>query len=91
MVFRPVKNKVFSYVEVSEPDYAQLGAAGSESALLEKLHRQLGDSEGTSSLEERATEALEQGALTKKQLASLAEQDPALVTQLIRSWLSEGA
>jgi len=90
MIFRPVKNKVFSYVEVSEPDYAQLNAAGKDPALLEKLQQQLGQLEGSKGLGERASEALEQGAVTKKQLSNLAEKDPALVTQLIRSWLSEG-
>jgi flagellar M-ring protein FliF len=90
MIFRPVKNKVFSYVEVSEPDYAQLNAAGKDPALLEKLQQQLGQLEGSKGLEERVSEALEQGAVTKKQLSNLAEKDPALVTQLIRSWLSEG-
>ena len=90
MIFRPVKNKVFSYVEVSEPDYAQLNAAGKDPALLEKLQQQLGQLEGSKSLEDRSSEALEQGAVTKKQLSNLAEKDPALVTQLIRSWLSEG-
>jgi flagellar M-ring protein FliF len=90
MVFRPVKNKVFSYVEVSEPDYAQLNAAGEDSAIMEKLQQQLGQLEGAKGLEEGSGESLEEGALTKKQLASLAENDPTLVTQLIRSWLSEG-
>lgn len=91
MVFRPVKNKVFSYVEVSEPDYAQLNAAGSDPALVKRLQQQLGQLEGGKDLEEGIADSLQQGALTKKQLSSLAEKDPTLVTQLIRSWLSEGA
>jgi flagellar M-ring protein FliF len=90
MIFRPVKNKVFSYVEVSDTDYAQLNAAGKDPALLEKLQQQLGQLEGAKGTEDMAPEPLEQGAVTKKQLATLAENDPSLVTQLIRSWLSEG-
>ena len=90
MVFRPVKNRVFSYVEVSDPDYAQLKAARKDSALLEKLQRQLGQLEGSKGGKEPVAESLEEGAVTKKQLVSLAEKDPSLVTQLIRSWLSEG-
>jgi flagellar biosynthesis/type III secretory pathway M-ring protein FliF/YscJ len=89
MIFRPVKNKVFSYVEVSDPDYAQLNSATKDPALLEKLQQQLGQLEGAKGGEELAAEP-EQGAITKKQLATLAENDPNLVTQLIRSWLSEG-
>ncbi len=90
MVFRPVKNRVFSYVEVSDPGYAQLKSAGKDSALVEKLQRQLGQLEGLKDSKEPVAEALEEGAMTKKQLISLAEKDPSLVTQLIRSWLSEG-
>jgi len=66
-------------------------AAGKDPALLEKLQQQLGQLEGASSLDEVGPDALGQGAVTKKQLATLAENDPSLVTQLIRSWLSEGA
>jgi flagellar M-ring protein FliF len=90
MVFRPVKNKVFSYVEVSEPDYAQLNATSSDPALVEKLQQQLGQLEGAKGLGEVSADSLESGALTKKQLSTMAENDPSLVTQLIRSWLSEG-
>ena len=90
MIFRPVKNKVFSYVEVSDSDYAQLNAPGKDPALLEKLQQQLGQLEGAKGTEDMAPEPLEQGAVTKKQLAALAENDPSIVTQLIRSWLSEG-
>jgi len=90
MIFRPVKNRVFSYVEVSDTDYAQLNSAAKDPALLEKLRQQLGQIEGSNSLDQGTTETLEQGGLTKRQLATLAEKDPNLVTQLVRSWLSEG-
>ena len=90
MIFRPVKNRVFSYVEVSDTDYAQLNSAAKDPALLEKLRQQLGQIEGSKSLDQGTTETLEQGGLTKRQLATLAEKDPNLVTQLVRSWLSEG-
>jgi len=90
MIFRPVKNRVFSYVEVSDTDYAQLNSATKDPALLKKLQQQLGQIEGSKSLEDGTAEILEQGGLSKRQLATLAEKDPNMVTQLVRSWLSEG-
>jgi flagellar biosynthesis/type III secretory pathway M-ring protein FliF/YscJ len=91
MVFRPVKNKVFSYVEVSEPEYARLADAGEDPALIERLQKQLGQMDKGKILPQGQREdELGPGALTKKQLSTLAENDPGLITQLIRSWLSEG-
>jgi flagellar biosynthesis/type III secretory pathway M-ring protein FliF/YscJ len=78
-------------VEVSEPEYARLPDAAQDSALVERLQKQLGQMDKGKSLSEgEAEDELEPGGLSKKQLATLAEKDPSLITQLIRSWLSEG-
>lgn len=82
MIFRPVKKRVFSYVEVSEADLGEL--SGGDRARLEK-----GEA-AKKLLEASIPEELDVRTVKKKKLAELAKEDPALVTQIVRSWLSEG-
>lgn len=95
MIFRPVKKKVFSYVEFTDPEYAQLAAATQNPELVHRLEEKmarLGDPNRRALGEgQKPGDVMEEKAIIKKQLVSLAESDPNLVTQLVRSWLSEGA
>jgi flagellar M-ring protein FliF len=81
-IFRPVKKRVFSYVEVSDAELA--GLEGGQVP-------QLGEGEEAAQLEEaEVPEKIDIEAMKKKKLAELAKEDPGLVTQIVRSWLSEG-
>ena len=86
LIFRPVKKRVFSYVELSQPELGQLAAGvGGDAELAAQVQGQL----GMASMSGEA-EVSEEAGNTKKELLSLAKEDPDRVTNLVRSWLSEG-
>ncbi len=89
MIFRPVKNRVFSYVEVEKMNKGQLAASIKDPELLRQLESALsGDhalSEGK--LLHKPTDP---ETAMRKEILRLAKEDPQAVTHLIRSWLSEG-
>ncbi len=90
LIFRPVKKRVFSYVELSQPEFAQLAAgagAASDAELAGQVQAQLGGAEPMSG----GAQITEKTKDTKRELLSLAQEDPDRVTNLVRSWLSEGA
>lgn len=86
LIFRPVKNRVFSFVEL---DSAAQGAltAGEGAAGQARLS---GGEPGSAGALKGAEEAFSEKALLKKQLVSMAESEPAMITQVIKSWLSGG-
>lgn len=86
VIFRPVKNRVFSYVEVEKTP--AVPAQLKDPALLKQLETAL-----TSELALPAPEANASSpeAIMKRELLKIAKEDPQAVTQLIRSWMSEGA
>lgn len=87
-IFKPVKNKVFSFVEFSEPEYAQLAAATNDPEMIRQLEEKMARLKGkTASL---PGAAMGEGSELKQQLVELARQNPTAVSGLIRSWLSEG-
>lgn len=90
LIFRPVKKRVFSYVELSEPEFAQLAGAGGN--LARQIEGQLGSGEAASGGLVSARDAhSEQVATTKSELLSMAKDNPDRVSNLVQSWLSEGA
>jgi flagellar M-ring protein FliF len=94
LVFRPVRKKVFSYVEVSSPDLKQLASSAENPELARLLEQGLPQASGENQLAlspNNLQGTLDQAAAARKQLVDLAQKDPSLVSQMIRSWLSEGA
>jgi flagellar M-ring protein FliF len=88
MIFRPVKKKVFAYVDVEHPQQRRL-AAMNDPELLKQLEEALASGERALPGVGSGTVA-DKNAVMKKELLSLAKEDPQAVTHLIRSWLSEG-
>ena len=94
LIFRPVKKRVFSYVDLSEPEFSQLAAASGNEGLARQLQGQLGAAEAGSEGQAggaRDTPAAVQAATTKTELLSMAKNNPDRVSNLVQSWLSEGA
>jgi flagellar M-ring protein FliF len=89
MVFRPVKKRVFAYVEVENPTAARLNASLKDPELMKQLEQALS---GEKLLEsgEGGHQILDKDSAMKKELVRLAKENPQAVTHLIRSWLSEG-
>jgi len=89
MVFRPVKKRVFAYVEVENPTAAKLNASLKDPELMKQLEQALS---GDKLLEsgEGGHQVLDKESAMKKELVRLAKENPQAVTHLIRSWLSEG-
>jgi flagellar M-ring protein FliF len=89
MIFRPVKNRVFSYVEVEKVNNRQLAASIKDPELLKQLESALsGDRAlGEGELLHKPTDP---ESAMRKEILRLAKDDPQAVTHLIRSWLSEG-
>lgn len=94
MIFRPVQKKVFAYVEFQDPEYARLASSIDDPDLVHKLEGQMDElkearqkmlSEG----EEESPLLMGKEAGIKKDLLKIAESEPELVTQVIRSWLAE--
>lgn len=89
LIFRPVKRKVFSYVEVERSDLKQLADSLSDPELLSRFEQaQLG--EGGERALPSASKLVDRKAALKRDLLTVAKEDPQAMTQLIRSWLSEG-
>lgn len=89
VIFRPVKRKVFAYVDVEQPQQRRLAAAMGDPELLKQLEEALGSS-GRALPGAVSGAAVDKNAAMKKELLSLAKEDPQAVTHVIRSWLSEG-
>lgn len=93
-IFRPVKNRVFAFTEFSDPDYKQLAEATQDPELVQRLEEQMnrlsGGNQGSLPEGNNFEGEFQDSAVVKKQLTVLAQKDPTLVTQVIRSWLSEG-
>ncbi len=91
LIFRPVKKRVFSYVELSEPEFSQLAAAGGDLELARQIQGQLGTTDSASGgrAGARDPQATEQAATTKTELLSMAKDNPERVSNLVQSWLSE--
>ncbi|HLV00838.1 MAG TPA: flagellar M-ring protein FliF C-terminal domain-containing protein, partial [Acidobacteriota bacterium] len=93
-IFRPVRNRVFAFTEFSDPDYKQLAEATQDPELVQRLEEQMnrlsGGNQGALPEGNDFEGELQDSAAVKKQLTALAQKDPSLVTQVIRSWLSEG-
>jgi flagellar M-ring protein FliF len=89
LIFRPVKNRVFSYVEVEKVNNRQLAASIKDPELLKQLESALsGDRAlGEGELLHKPTDP---ESAIRKEIIRLAKEDPQAVTHLIRSWLSEG-
>jgi flagellar M-ring protein FliF len=91
LVFRPVKKKVFSYVEFADPQFAQLAAATNDGDMVRQLESKMAQLKGTSpqlgpaSVEQPASEA----DIIKRQLAELARREPETVTKLVKNWLAQ--
>lgn len=85
MIFRPVKKRVFAYVEVDRTDLKQLADTLNDPELL----KQLGEAAG----HEKALpppKVVDRNAALKSDLLTIAKENPQAMTQLIRSWISEG-
>lgn len=96
LIFRPVKKKVFSYVEFDDPQYTQLAAATNAPEMVQQLQQrmaQLGQGRQGTPLALQAGQHLDPASprSIKEQLITLAQKDPEAVTKLIRTWLAEGA
>ncbi len=93
LIFRPVRKKLFSSLEFSDPEFAQLAAATGDDAMVQQLQNKMASLKGGSpALLEGGKElaALDhRQAQVKRQLADLASKEPGTVTQLIRSWLAQ--
>ena len=86
VIFRPVRNKVFSYVEVERSPRAALAGMVDNPELLKQLEQAL--AEGKPLL---PGETAERESPYRKDVLKLAKEDPQALVHLIRSWLSEGA
>jgi len=90
VIFRPVKNRVFSYIEVEETPLAQLTAAIKDPELLQQLEAHMKNPDGTLALPEGRKQKLDPKVEANQQLIHLAKDDPQVITQVIKNWLSEG-
>ncbi|MFQ5739161.1 MAG: flagellar basal-body MS-ring/collar protein FliF [Acidobacteriota bacterium] len=90
-IFRPVKRKVFSYIEVSEPDLAQLEAATGDREMVRQLKAKIESGQSDTPLFLGDGEESSSTRMKVKKLVSLANDEPEMVTKLIRSWLAEGS
>lgn len=86
MIFRPVKNRVFSYVEVERTPAASLAGAIQDPELLKQLEQAMAEGK----LLPPGAEG-EKESPYRKDIVKLAKEDPQALVNLIRSWLSEGA
>jgi len=86
VIFRPVRNKVFSYVEVERSPRAALAGMVDNPELLKQLEQAL--AEGKPLL---PGETAEKESPYRKDVLKLAKEDPQALVHLMRSWLSEGA
>ncbi len=89
MIFRPVKNRVFSYVDVEKGNNRQLAASLKDPELLKQLESAL---TGDRALPdgESLHKPMDPETAMRKEILRMAKEDPQAVTHLIRSWLSEG-
>jgi flagellar M-ring protein FliF len=91
LVFRPVKKKVFSYVEFSDPQFAQLAAATNDGELVRQLESKMAQLKGASpqlgpaNIEQAPSET----EIVKLQLVDLARREPETVTKLVKNWLAQ--
>ncbi len=92
LIFRPVKRKVFSYVQVDDAPYNQLAAATGDPEMVRQLESKMAQLKSSNQL------ALEKGAeespasesdVIKQQLVELAKREPELVTRMIKNWLMQ--
>ena len=90
LIFRPVKKRVFSYVELSDPEFSQLAAAGGDRELARQIQGQLAGTGTGGEAGARDAQLSEQAATTKSELLSMAKDNPERVSNLVQSWLSEG-
>ncbi|MFB3901841.1 MAG: flagellar basal-body MS-ring/collar protein FliF [Acidobacteriota bacterium] len=92
VIFRPVKKRVFAFVEQEGPAQKQLLASIPDPALVQQLETRLGQAGAANALPEaqKAAPMSDRSAAIRKELIALAKEDPQLVTQIIRGWLSEG-
>jgi flagellar M-ring protein FliF len=86
MIFRPVKKRVFAYVDVERNDLQQLAATLNDPELLKQLEAAAGGQD-KALLPPKVTD---RNQALKKDLLTIAKENPQAMTQLIRSWLSEG-
>ncbi len=92
MIFRPIKKRIFAYVEYKDPEFAQL-MAGEAPQLQGSSADQLALTEGASSLggagagaeDEEEEESAEDRV--RSELVAYARQDPDRVSELVRDWL----
>lgn len=89
LIFRPVKNRVFSYVDVEKVNNRQLAASIKDPELLKQLESALSGERALGEGELLHKPTNPESAM-RKEILRLAKDDPQAVTHLIRSWLSEG-
>ena len=89
VIFRPVKKRVFSYVEVEKSNTRQLAASMKDPELLKQLESALSGDHALGKGDGLHKTADPETAM-RKEILRLAKEDPQAVTHLIRSWLSEG-
>jgi flagellar M-ring protein FliF len=91
LVFRPVKKRVFSYVEFGDPQFAQLAAATADGEMVRQLESKMAQLKGASpqlgpaNVEQPASET----EVFKRQLVELARREPETVTKLVKNWLAQ--
>jgi flagellar M-ring protein FliF len=91
IIFRPVKNRVFSYIEVDDNQLDQLAAAVKDPELLAQLEQHLKNPDGSAPALPSANQTkIDPKAEANKELMNMAKDDPQVITQVIKNWLSEG-
>ncbi len=86
LIFRPVKKRVFAYVDVERNDLQQLAATLNDPELLRQLEAAAGGQDKALP----SPKVMDRNQALKKDLLTIAKENPQAMTQLIRSWLSEG-
>ncbi len=100
-IFRPLRKRVFTYVEVTEPDVKQLESGREVEALAQNSKTEpkaLGagagedaQADGTRLVGSPPRSQPPSPEEMGQQVLQLARQEPELVTKLVRAWLAEGA